>query len=155
MGKLYYFYGCMNSAKSAVSNAVSKIKSLFSFSLPKFKIPKPSINIGTTTKTVLGVSIKVPTFSVSWNAKGGIFKRPTIFNTPNAGLQGVGEAGAEAIIPLDSFYDHLDSKLESITNNTNNNVVINLNDVHLHNNLDIETLTEQIAFTLQRKTRFQ
>lgn len=36
---------------------------------------------------------------VSWNAEGGIFTEPTIFNTPK-GLQGVGEAGAEAIIPL-------------------------------------------------------
>ena len=55
----------------------------------------------------------IPTFSISWNALGGIFRKPTIFNTPN-GLQGVGEAGAEAILPLDSFYNHLDRKLDSI-----------------------------------------
>jgi len=34
-----------------------------------------------------------------WNAEGGIFTEPTIFSTPR-GYQGVGEAGAEAIIPL-------------------------------------------------------
>jgi len=34
-----------------------------------------------------------------WNAEGGIFTKPTIFSTPR-GYQGVGEAGAEAIIPL-------------------------------------------------------
>lgn len=39
----------------------------------------------------------VPT--VRWNAEGGIFDRPTIFST-RAGLQGVGEAGAEAIAPI-------------------------------------------------------
>lgn len=37
---------------------------------------------------------------VSWNAEGGVFTQPTIFATPRAGLQGVGEAGTEAIIPL-------------------------------------------------------
>lgn len=37
---------------------------------------------------------------VGWNAKGGVFSKPTIFDTANAGLQGVGEAGVEAIIPL-------------------------------------------------------
>lgn len=37
--------------------------------------------------------------SVKWNAEGGIFNKPTIFGT-HAGYQGVGEAGAEAIMPI-------------------------------------------------------
>lgn len=32
-------------------------------------------------------------------------------------MQGVGEAGAEAILPLDSFYAHLDSKIDQVVDN--------------------------------------
>lgn len=49
----------------------------------------------------------VPKFNVKWNADGGIFSKPTIFDT-SAGLQGVGEAGPEAIMPLSKLQDMLD-----------------------------------------------
>jgi hypothetical protein len=42
-----------------------------------------------------------------WNADGGIFSKPTIFNT-RLGMQGVGEAGPEAIMPLSKLQDLLD-----------------------------------------------
>lgn len=44
----------------------------------------------------------VPRLDVKWNAKGAIFNKPTIFGT-NLGYQGVGEAGAEAIMPIDKL----------------------------------------------------
>ena len=85
------------------------------WSIPKPKLPHISVSVG--HKQVGELSIPFPQFSVSWNALGGIFKKPTIFATPN-GMQGVGEAGAEAILPLDSFYNHLDSKLEMLANSS-------------------------------------
>ena len=39
-------------------------------------------------------------------ALGGIFTKPTILGS-SAGLQGVGEAGSEAILPLDSLWTHM------------------------------------------------
>lgn len=42
-----------------------------------------------------------------WNAEGAIFSKPTIFNT-RLGMQGVGEAGPEAIMPLSKLQDLLD-----------------------------------------------
>ena len=104
-----------NTVKSTISGALSNIKSLLSGFKPSWSIPKPKlprISVGSTTKSILGMSVPVPTFSVSWNAKGGIFNKPTIFSTP-AGFQGVGERGAEAILPLNGFYNHLDDKLDS------------------------------------------
>ena len=107
----------INSAKQAVSTALSGIRSALSRFKPSWSIPKPKlphISVSVGHKQVGELSIPFPQFSVSWNALGGIFTKPTLFATPNAGLQGVGEAGAEAILPLDSFYNHLDNKLESI-----------------------------------------
>ena len=58
---------------------------------------------------------------VNWHASGAIVKKPTLFNTPY-GIQGVGDryngkqSNPEAILPLDSFYNHLDSKIEQVNN---------------------------------------
>ena len=69
--------------------------------LPKFKLEgKFSLN-----------PPSVPNLSVQWNKMGGIFKRPTIFATPN-GYQGVGEAGAEAIIPIEKLKDYMSEVLD-------------------------------------------
>ena len=85
-----------------------------SWSIPKPKLPK--VSVSTKSTSVGGITIPLPSFSVSWNAVGGIFTKPTIFNT-RAGLQGVGEAGPEAILPLNSFYDHLDTAIAGVNNN--------------------------------------
>ncbi|WP_339227845.1 hypothetical protein NSQ77_20025 [Oceanobacillus sp. FSL K6-2867] len=94
----------VNKARDIVKSAIDKIKGFFSglkgklkIDIPKPKLPKFSIS-GKFDLVPPGIS--VPKIGISWNAKGGIFNKPTIFNTPNAGLQGVGEAGSEAIIPL-------------------------------------------------------
>lgn len=42
----------------------------------------------------------MPKFDVDWRAKGGIFTKPTIFGESNGKLQGAGEAGTEAVLPL-------------------------------------------------------
>ncbi len=80
---------------------LSKLKGAFDFEwkLPQPKLPKISVEKKTG---VLGVPY--PSFSVSWNRLGGIFKQPTILPTM-AGLQGVGEpsTGGEAIMPLNKL----------------------------------------------------
>jgi len=68
-------------------------------SIPSIKLPtlpKPKI----TGSFSFGPPPTVP--RISWNALGGIFTKPTLFNTANAGMQGVGEAGSEAILPLNA-----------------------------------------------------
>lgn len=90
----------IQSAKSTVLGVIGAIKGAFSnmrISIPKPKLPNISVSMG--SKKVGGISIPYPKFSVAWHAKGGIFDRPTLFNTPG-GLHGVGEAGPEAILPL-------------------------------------------------------
>ena len=103
-----------NNIKNTISSAVSKIKNMmhFSWSLPKPRIPHFSVSGGEAPWGFMGKG-SLPKVSISWHAKGGIFNTPTLFNTMN-GLHGVGEAGAEAIIPLDGFYKHLDEKIESL-----------------------------------------
>lgn len=78
----------------------------------------------------------IPKFNINWNAEGGIFSKPTIFGT-NAGYQGVGEAGAEAIMPIEKLpkllgldkqnnltADSIEAIVSSIMNNMNFNMVL-------------------------------
>ena len=130
----------INSAKQAVSNALGKIKSALTSFKPSWSIPKPKlpkVTVGVGHKQVGKLNIPYPTFNVDWNAKGGIFTQPTIFATPNAGLQGVGEAGAEAILPLDGFYRHLDEKLDRIVT---------------HETIDYDMMTNSFITALENLT---
>lgn len=90
----------IEAAKNKVKSIVDAIKGFFSGM--KLRIPKISLPPLPRFSLTGSFSLKppsVPKLSVSWNALGGIFSRPTIFDTA-AGLQGVGEAGPEAILPL-------------------------------------------------------
>lgn len=99
----------IESAKTWLQEKVNYFKGLFNFQwkLPSFKLPK--INV---TWNDIGWGIKLPKLSVSWNALGGIFDKPTILGS-SAGLQGVGEAGAEAILPLDTLWTEMSARLKA------------------------------------------
>ena len=98
------FSSILGAARDKVKSIIDKIKSFFNFSwsLPKLKMPHISI----TGKFSL-TPPSVPKFSISWNAKGGVFDAPTLFGYGNS-LQGIGEAGAEAVVPLENNTEWLD-----------------------------------------------
>lgn len=94
----------MKSAQNAVKSAIDKIKGFFKFSwsLPKLKLP--SIGI----KGKFGIDPpSVPKFSIKWNAEGGILDNPTIFGMIGNTFLGGGEAGKEAIAPIDVLQDYV------------------------------------------------
>lgn len=103
----------IDDAREAVRKAIGKIKNLFDFSwsLPKLKIPKITVNGGKAPYGIAGKG-KMPSFDVKWNAEGAIFSKPTIFNTAQ-GLQGVGESGAEAIAPIDKLMGYVQTAVRS------------------------------------------
>ena len=102
------------SVANAARAAAGAVKSAFenmSITIPKPRVP--SIEVASSSVPYgNGGNVSVPKFSVKWNALGGIFNRPTIFST-QAGMQGVGEAGAEAVLPLDTLW----AKMEGILSN--------------------------------------
>lgn len=90
----------ITAAKDKVKGIIDKIKSFFPFrigkllsgiSLPHFSIKKSKKSFGP-----LGTISYPSGINVSWNAEGAIFTRPAI-------LQGVGEAGPEAVLPIEKL----------------------------------------------------
>lgn len=92
------FSGIFESCKSIVSGAISKIKGYFNFSwsLPKLKMPHPTIS----GKFSLNPP-SVPKFGISWYKKAMddpmMFTEPTLFdiNPVTGKAKGAGEAGDE------------------------------------------------------------
>ena len=93
----------IGAARDFVKRAIDRMKGFFNFtwSLPKIKLPHFSISGKFSVNPP-----QIPKFSVSWYKDGGIFTQPTLFNTPY-GMKGVGEAGAEAVLPIEKLPDLL------------------------------------------------
>ena len=94
----------MKTTQNAVKSAIDKIKGFFKFkwSLPKLKLP--SIGI----KGKFGIDPpSTPKFSIKWNAEGGILTKPTIFGLTGNTFLGGGEAGQEAIAPIELLQEYV------------------------------------------------
>lgn len=126
----------IQTAVSLVRTAIDKIKNIINnahLKLPHFKLPHFRINGG---KLPWGIGGKgtPPSINVDWYAQGGIFDSPHLI--------GIGEAGAEAVVPLDKFWDKLDN-LQGETN-----IVINING----SNKDPREIAEEVKRALIRET---
>ena len=112
------------SGAAAAANAVRS-----AFANMHITIPRPSIPVISVSTSSIGYgkggSVTIPHFSVSWNALGGIFNSPTILPTLQ-GLQGVGEAGPEAILPLDTLWKRMEEIMSRLLSNNTEGIIGNL-----------------------------
>nr|DAS15383.1 MAG TPA: minor tail protein [Caudoviricetes sp.] len=90
----------INGAKNLVSSAISAIKGLFNFSVSWPHIPLPHFSVSGSANPLDWLSQGVPSISIEWYAKGGIMTKPTIFGMNGNSLMVGGEAGNEAVLPL-------------------------------------------------------
>lgn len=83
-----------------IKGIIDKIKNLFPIDIKNFfsKIKLPHFSWDWID---LGGFISIPKINIDWYKEGGIFSSPTI--------AGIGEAGAEAVVPLNKFWDKLDN----------------------------------------------
>lgn len=84
------------------SETIAKIQNM------KWSLPKPKVPTFSVSGTFDVANRRVPEIAVKWNAEGGIFARPMVLPAMDGSLQGFGEAGQEAILPLNSLYENLE-----------------------------------------------
>ena len=98
----------ITNAWNTVKSIIQKIKGIFPLKLGKIfsgiKLPHFKISGG---KIPWGIGGKgtAPKINVEWYKKGGIFDSPSLI--------GIGEAGAEAVVPLDTLWKKLDNIAEA------------------------------------------
>ena len=103
--------GISSAGSSAVSTASSiayQIKA--AFENIRITVPRPSlphVNVSYSTVGNGKATASVPNFSVSYYAKGAIMKKPTMFGMNGTSPMIGGEAGEEAIVPLDSLWNRM------------------------------------------------
>lgn len=104
--------GIGRSIKNFFEGIGDALKKFFSFDwIPKIKMPHFQITGGFSL-----VPPKVPKVSVKWYANGGILNRPTIFGSNGNSLMGGGEAGKEAVLPIDLLKSYI--REENVKNNS-------------------------------------
>ena len=140
------FENIKNGITEKISAAVNKVKEIFGSIAEKVSdvwgkikgiIKAPKI-VQKGTVSIAGVSTPIPKFGLEWNAKGGIMTRPTAFGYANGKIQMGGEAGAEAILPLRTFWDNL-SRYIAESNKGGNSIT---NDIKIVINADNRTADE-------------
>lgn len=103
------------SASGSISDMISSVSSALRTPLygPNIKVPHFKMVGDFDAKTK-----SVPTVTVDWYAKGGIFMQPTIFATPY-GFKGVGESGPEAVLPIEQLKNYIEDATASPVINMN------------------------------------
>ena len=93
----------IESARDKVKEAIEKIKGFFDFDwkLPNIKLPHFSVSGEFSLNPP-----SIPHFDVDWYAKGAVFDAPSVI--------GVGEAGPEAVLPLETLWKKLDEIADRI-----------------------------------------
>lgn len=140
------FENIKNGITEKISAAVNKVKEIFGSIAEKVSdvwgkikgiIKAPKI-VQKGTVSIAGVSTPIPKLGLEWNAKGGIMTRPTAFGYANGKVQMGGEAGAEAILPLRTFWDNL-SRYIAESNKGGNTIT---NEIKIVINADNKTADE-------------
>lgn len=140
-------------AWTKIKGIINKIKGLFPIKIGKLlkniKLPHFSISWGQKDAGPLG-TIKWPKgMSVKWYKQGGIFTKPTLLG----GNSGVGEAGAEAALPLSELWKQMDKMNNNMIAAVVNGVAeaIGNSNATIVLQLDGKTLVETTAPLMQSK----
>ena len=89
-----------DTVRGVINTIRNAVKNIFSGIVPRLNISLPHISVnGGQAPFGIGGKGRLPSFNVYWNKLGAIFSKPTIFAT-DLGFQGVGEAGPEAVAPI-------------------------------------------------------
>jgi phage-related minor tail protein len=91
--------GAWDNLKTVASEKFGHVKDAILAPFQNLHIPMPHFKVSSKQVSLLGIKFSIPDVKVDWYKEGAIFTQPSII--------GVGEAGEEAVLPLDTFYDDM------------------------------------------------
>ena len=150
----------INGAKDLVGSAIEAIKGFFNFEFRWPHIPLPHFSITGSLNPIDWLSNGLPSIGVEWYAKGGILTKPTVFGSNGNSLMVGGEAGNEAVLPLNERT--LGAIGRGIAQTMGGlspviNVSISGNNISEEMNINriADVVAQKIADELQRKTQLR
>ena len=150
----------INGAKDLVSAAINAIKGLFNFSISWPHIPLPHFYVSGSANPLDWLSQGVPSIGIEWYAKGGIMTKPTIFGMNGNNLMVGGEAGNEAVLPLnDKTLGAIGRGIAQTMGGASPTINITISGNTIREEADIiriaDEVAQRIADELQRKTQLR
>lgn len=130
----------INAAVNFVKEQIDKIKGFFDrldIKFPHINLPHFSIKGEFSLNPP-----SVPHLGVDWYAKGGIFNRPSVI--------GVGEAGTEAVLPIDRLDDLMAKAIEKAKGGSGSGITLHVENFINNTEKDIERLAYELEFYRQR-----
>ncbi|WP_270790095.1 phage tail tape measure protein [Enterococcus diestrammenae] len=137
----------IETAKNVVSGIIDKIKGLFNFKLkfPEISIPNiplPHFSISGSFNPLKG---ELPSVGIKWYAKGGLFNGPSVI--------GVGEAGKEAVLPLNdgvlgTIGRMISENMPAKSTDSNSQVINNQFHLEVNGNIDSEQTARRMVDNL-------
>lgn len=131
--------GAIEGAKNIVGNAIEGIKNFFNFKWEWPKIPLPHFSISGSINPLDWFTQGLPHIGIEWYAKGGVFDKPTV-------VSGLGEAGAEAIVPLENNPKWIDAIAKRLAGEQAATIVLNV---------DGKTFAQTAVTSINNLTRAQ
>lgn len=152
--------GAINGAKDAVSSAIEAIKGLFNFSISWPHIPLPHFYVSGSANPLDWLSQGVPSIGIEWYAKGGIMTKPTIFGMNGNNMMVGGEAGNEAVLPLNErTLGAIGRGIAQTMGGLSPVINVSISGNNISEEMDInriaDVVAQKIADELQRKTQLR
>lgn len=150
----------INGAKDLVSTAINTIKGLFNFNISWPHIPLPHFYVSGSANPLDWLSQGVPSIGIEWYAKGGIMTKPTIFGMNGNNMMVGGEAGNEAVLPLnDKTLGAIGRGIAQTMGGASPTINITISGNTIREEADISRIADEvaqrIADELQRRTQLR
>lgn len=150
----------INGAKDLVGRAIETIKGFFNFEFRWPHIPLPHFSISGSLNPVDWLSNGLPSIGVEWYAKGGILTKPTVFGSNGNSLMVGGEAGNEAVLPLNErTLGAIGRGIAQTMGGLSPVINVSISGNNISEEMDInriaDVVAQKIADELQRKTQLR
>lgn len=150
----------INGARDLVGSAIEAIKGFFNFEFRWPHIPVPHFRITGSTNPFDWLSGGLPSIDVKWFAKGGILTKPTVFGSNGNSLMVGGEAGNEAVLPLNErTLGAIGRGIAQTMGGLSPVINVSISGNNISEEMDInriaDVVAQKIADELQRKTQLR
>ena len=149
--------GAIDGAKNLVGNAIDAIKGFFNFKFEWPHIPLPHFHVSGSINPLDWVKGKgLPSFGIEWYAKGGILTRPTVFGMNGGNMMVGGEAGKEAVLPLnDKNLSAIGRGIAKTMDAQGTIININISDNIIREEADIDKIANRVSQKIADELRRQ